>query len=71
MRRPQAGGRTSHIILQRLSNKGIQKKLRILEGRGVLFAVADDVKLLGPPEVIAEMAEGFPSLTWEEAGLTT
>ncbi len=42
-----------------------------MDGRGVLFAVADDVKLLGPPEVIAEMAEGFPTLAWEEAGLTT
>ena len=42
-----------------------------MDGRGALFAVADDVKLLGPPEVIAEMAEGFPALAWEEAGLTT
>jgi hypothetical protein len=42
-----------------------------LDGRGALFAVADDVKLLGPPEVTAEMAEGFPALSWEEAGLTT
>jgi hypothetical protein len=42
-----------------------------LDGRGVLFVVADDVKLLGPPEVIAEMVEGFPALAWEEAGLTT
>jgi hypothetical protein len=42
-----------------------------LDGRGVLFAVADDVKILGPPEVIKEMAEGFPTLAWEEAGLTT
>jgi hypothetical protein len=47
------------------------KQLRILDGRGVLFAVADDVKLLGPPEVIAEMAEGFPAMAWEEAGLAT
>ncbi len=37
----------------------------------MLFAVADDVKILGPPEVIKEMAEGFPTLAWEEAGLTT
>ena len=38
------------------------KQLRIMGGRGVLFAVADDVKLLGPPEVIAKMVEGFPTL---------
>jgi len=47
------------------------KQLRVLDGRGVLFAVADDVKILGPPEVIKEMAESFPTLAWEEAGLTT
>ena len=33
--------------------------------------MADDVKILGPPEVIKEMAEGFPTLPWEKAGLTT
>ena len=47
------------------------KQLRILEGRGVLFDVADDVKILGPPEVIKELDVGFPSLAWEEACLTT
>ena len=41
-----------------------------MEG-GFLFAVADDVKILGPPEVIKELTEGFPTPTWEEAGLTT
>ena len=25
---------------------------------------------MGPPAVIKEMAEGFPTLPWEEAGLT-
>jgi hypothetical protein len=29
------------------------------------------VKLLGTPEFIAEMAEGFPALAWEEASLAT
>jgi hypothetical protein len=48
-----------------------RKHLQILNGRGVLFDVADDVNILGPPEVIKEMAEGFPTLAWEEAGLTT
>ncbi len=42
----------------------------MLDGKGVLLAVADDVKILGPPEVIKEMAESFPTLAWEEAGLT-
>ncbi len=48
-----------------------RKQLQLLRGRGILFAVADDVKILGSPEVITEVAEGFPALTWEEAGLST
>jgi hypothetical protein len=48
-----------------------RKQLRILDGMGVLFTVADNVKILGPPEVIKEMAEGFPTMAWEEARLTT
>ena len=54
-----------------LAARVYKKQLRILDGRGVMFAVADDVKLLGPPEVIVEMAECFPALACEEAGLTT
>ncbi len=33
--------------------------------------MADDVKIRGPPEVIKEISEGFPTLAWGEAGLTT
>jgi hypothetical protein len=36
-----------------LAARVYRKQLRILDGRGVLLAVADDVKILGPPEVIA------------------
>ena len=32
-----------------LTTRVYMKQLRILDGRGVLFAVAEDVKLLGPP----------------------
>jgi hypothetical protein len=39
-----------------LASRVYKKQLRILDGRGDMFAVADDVKLLGPPEVMAEMA---------------
>jgi hypothetical protein len=48
-----------------------RKQLLALDGRGVLFALTEDIKILGPPEVIQEMAKGFPILVWEEAGLTT
>ncbi len=54
-----------------LAARVYKKQLRILNGKGVLFAVAYDVRILGPSEVIKEMAEGFPTLAWEEAGMTT
>ena len=54
-----------------LASRVYMKQIRMLDGRGVLFAVADDVKLLGPSRIITKMAKGFPTLAWEEAGLTT
>ena len=36
-----------------------------------MFAIADDVKFIVPPAVIAEMLEGFPALAWAEACLTS
>ena len=65
------GDAPATIYFNVLAARVYMKQLRILEGRGVLFAVADDVKILGPPEVITEMAEDFPTLAWEEARLTT
>jgi hypothetical protein len=47
------------------------KQLATLDGRGVLFVVADDLRVLGSPEVIGEIVEAFPKVAWEEAGLTT
>jgi hypothetical protein len=47
------------------------KQQATLDGRGVLFAVVDDLRVLGPPEVIGEIVEAFPKVAWEEAGLTT
>jgi hypothetical protein len=48
-----------------------KKQIATLAGIGVLFAIADDVKLIGPPDVIAELVEGFPVLAWSEACLKT
>jgi len=48
-----------------------KKQLATLDGRGVLFAVADDLRVLGPPEVIGEIVEAFPKVAWEEARLTS
>jgi hypothetical protein len=54
-----------------LAARMYMKQLRIMNSRGVLFTMADDVKIPRPPEVIKDMAEGFPTLAWEVAGLTT
>jgi hypothetical protein len=37
----------------------------------VLFVVADNLRFLGPPEVIGEIVEAFPKVEWEQDGLTT
>ena len=47
------GDAPATVYFNVLAAKVYRKQLRILDGRGVLFAVADDVKLLGPVEVIA------------------
>jgi len=48
-----------------------KKQIISLTGRGVIFAVADDVNMLGPPAVIAKLTKVFPALAWNEAGLKT
>ena len=48
-----------------------RKQLALLDGRGVLFAVLDDLRILAPPPVIREIVDVFPVTAWEEAGLTT
>jgi hypothetical protein len=48
-----------------------KKQFDVLAGRGVLFTVADDVKILAPHAVIVELAEGFPTLAWNETVLNT
>ncbi len=66
------GERTAgDCLLQRDGSESLQDAASDSKWKGVPFAVAGDVKILGPPKVIKEMAEGFPTLVWEEAGLTT
>ncbi len=65
------GGAPATAYFNVMAARVYREQLQILNGRGVLFAVADDVKILGPPAVIKELAEGFPTIAWEEAGLTT
>ena len=48
-----------------------RKHLATLDGRGVLFAIADDVKIAATPSVIVEIVDTFADIAWHEAGLTT
>jgi hypothetical protein len=45
--------------------------MKVIDGRGILLAIADDVKICAPPEVIAEIVAKLPELAMSEAGLTT
>ncbi len=65
------GDAPATVYFNVLATRVYMKQLQILNGRGVFFAVADDVKIFGPPAVIKVLAEGFPTLAWEEVGLTT
>ncbi len=42
-----------------------------LIGRGVLFAIVDDVKIASPHVVITEIVDTFLDVAWHEAGLVT
>jgi len=50
------GDAPATIYFNVLAARVYMKQLMILDGREVLFTVADNVKLLSPPKVIAEMA---------------
>ena len=39
-----------------------RKQMATLDGRGLLFAVAYDLRVLGPPEVIGKIVEAFPKV---------
>ncbi len=43
----------------------------IIGERGVLFAIADDVKIVGPPSILAEIVAQLLALAMSEAGLKT
>ena len=58
------GDAPATVYFNVLAARVYRKQLRILDGMGVFFAVADDVKVLGPPEIIKAMAEGVPTLAY-------
>jgi hypothetical protein len=54
-----------------LASRIYRKHLATLDGRGVLFAISDDVKIGAPPNVIGEIVDSYADIAWNEAGLTT
>jgi hypothetical protein len=45
--------------------------MTIINGRGILLAIADDVKICAPPSVLAEIVDKLHALAMSEAGLIT
>ncbi len=56
------GNAPATVYFNGLAARIYKKQPRILDGRGFLFAVVDDVKIMGPPKVITEMANSFPTM---------
>jgi hypothetical protein len=50
------GDAPATVYFNILAAKVYMKHLQALNGRSVLFAIADDVKIIAPPAVIAELA---------------
>ena len=68
---PRQGDAPATFYFSILVARVYRKQLTTLDGRGVLFAVSDDLRVVGPPEIIGEIVEAFPKVAWEEVGLTT
>ena len=45
--------------------------MKVINGRGILLAIADDVKICASPLVLNEIVEKLPALAMSEAGLRT
>jgi len=65
------GDAPASVFFNILAARIYRKQLATLDGRGVLFAIVDDVKIAAPPHVIAEIVDSFSDMAWNEAGLTT
>jgi hypothetical protein len=65
------GDAPASVFFNILAARIYRRQLATLDGRGVLFAIVDDVKIAAPPSVIAEIVDTFSDIAWHEAGLTT
>ena len=65
------GDAAASIYFNIIAARVYREVIKLLAGRGILLAIADDVKIVAPPAVLAEVAAVFPDLAWTEAGLET
>ncbi len=65
------GDAPASIFFNILAARIYRRQLATLNGRGVPFAIADDVKIAAPPTVITEIVETFAKVAWNEADLIT
>ena len=65
------GDAPATVFFNILAARIYRKQLATLDGRGVLFAVFDDVDIGAPLNVIGEIVDSFADIAWNEAGLTT
>jgi len=65
------GDAPASIFFNILAARIYRRQLATLNGRGVLFAIVDDVKIAAPHAVIAKIVDTFPEVAWHEAGLST
>jgi len=51
------GETSANVFFNILSARLYRALIKILDGRGILLAIADDVKIYSPPSVLADIAE--------------
>ncbi len=59
------------MLFNILSARLYRAFIKILDCRGILLAIADDVKICSPPSVLAEIVGKLLALAMSEARLTT
>ena len=64
---PRHGYAPATVYFNILVARVYRNQLALLDGRGILFVVTDDLRIImAPPTVIGEIVEVFPEVAWEE-----
>jgi hypothetical protein len=68
---PRQGETVANVFFNILAARLYRAFMKVLNGRGIILAIADDVKICAPPSVLADIVDRLPALAMSEAGLTT